>query len=136
MPRSSHFHHIEPDHHPSASMMLPSHDATPAVAKIFREIVSAAGNGHFRPGDAPLIEVYASALVLARRAHAELEKAPTPRWLAVYEKTTRAAGTLASRLRLAPQQRLNARTAARSKHKPVDAYALMREGMTNGHDNA
>ena len=131
MPRKSHFHAIEPDLHPGTTLLLPPDDASPTVAGAFREIVAAAGADHFRPGDVHLIEMYASAVVLARRAHTELERSPSPKWLNVYEKTLRQSGVLAARLRLAPQQRLNARSAARTKHRPPDAYELMR--ASNGH---
>jgi phage terminase small subunit len=110
----------------------PRDDAPAAVRRIFLELVASAPSDHFQTGDAALLEQYAQAILLARQAYDELatdgpviEGKASP-WLVVLEKAHRSAVALSGRLRLAPQARADARSAARnaSGAKP-SAYELM-----------
>jgi hypothetical protein len=63
---------------------------------------------HFQASDVHLLAAYAAACALAGRAETELlaiDGAPHARWLAAWEKATRAMANLALRLRISPQAR-------------------------------
>jgi hypothetical protein len=119
------------------SVPRPRDDAPPAVRRIFLELVASVSADHFQPGDGALLEQYAQAILLARQAYDKLatdgpviDGKPSP-WLVVLEKAHRSAVALSGRLRLAPQARADARSAARKAAgaKP-SAYELM-EMMDN-----
>jgi hypothetical protein len=90
------------------------------VARIWNELVGSVPAGHFRSGDAPLIEAYAQAIALSRQAYAELSTSGpvdsdgriSP-WLGVLEKAHKSSVSLSARLRLSPQHRLDPRTVHR-----------------------
>jgi hypothetical protein len=75
------------------------------------------------PGDIPLLASYVQATILARGA--VKEAAQDPRSLAVWEKATRMQATLATRLRLSPQSRVDPKVVGRNRPTP-SAYDLMR----------
>jgi phage terminase small subunit len=91
--------------------LAPSPDAPEAVVAVFREILAATPADHFRPGDVPLIQAYAEAIVLARQAAQELTATGpviggrTSPWIVVQEKAHRSIAAMAMRLRLSPQHR-------------------------------
>ena len=109
------------------STRLEPRDKAPAEIKdVFRELTMAVRPQHFRPGEGDLIEQYAQAIILARQAFAELERAGsvtadgrTSPWLIALEKAHRSASALAARLRLCPQSRVSARAAGRQKPPPA-----------------
>jgi phage terminase small subunit len=116
------------------SVLRPRDDCPPSVRRIFLELVSSVAADHFQPGDAPLLEQYAQAILLARQAYDKLategpviDGKASP-WLVVLEKAHRSAVALSARLRLAPQARADARSAARKADgaRP-SAYDLIRE---------
>ncbi len=102
--------------------------------------------GHFREVDAHLVEQYAQAIALARRASNEqyaqaialarrasselaarepvIEGRASP-WVVVLEKAHRSSVALAARLRLAPQSRADSRSAGRNKGPAPSAYEMM-----------
>jgi phage terminase small subunit len=88
---------------------------------VFARIVSDVGADHFRASDADLIEQYAAAICLARQAYASLrEEGPVKEgrvnpWQTTLEKANRASVALSQRLRLAPQSRLDRKTAGSNK---------------------
>ena len=89
---------------------------------------------HFRDTDAHLIEQYAQAIALARRAWSGLDargpviEGRASPWLVVLEKAHRSSVALAARLRLAPQSRADSRSAGRKAHQaPRSIYQIMRE---------
>jgi phage terminase small subunit len=94
-------------------------EAPDEVREVFARIVADVGADHFRSSDADLVEQYASAIVLARQAYAVLrEEGPVKDgrvnpWQTVLEKANRASVALSQRLRLAPQSRLDRKTAGR-----------------------
>jgi len=96
-------------------------EAPDDVRAVFRRIVADAGEDHFRPGDADLIEQFAGAIVLARDAYEQLQKegpvlnGRVSPWQTVLEKANRASVSLSQRLRLSPMSRTDSKTVARSK---------------------
>jgi hypothetical protein len=109
---------------PARPQLAPSSDAPAEVAAIFAEIVRSAPADHFKSSDVPLIQAYAEAIMLARRAAVELaERGPVidgraSAWLIVQEKAVRAIAALSARLRLSPQHRADARSAGRKADGP------------------
>ena len=115
-----------------SSVPRPRDGCPRSVAAIFLELVASVAQDHFRPSDEPLLEQYAQAILLARQAYDKLategpviDGKASP-WLVVLEKAHRSAVALSARLRLAPQARADARSAARKAGgaKP-SAYELM-----------
>ncbi len=108
----------------------PRPDCPPEVAEIFRELTSAVAPDHFRESDSPLLECYAEAIALSRRAYAEMsehgpirEDGKASPWLLLSEKAHRSVVALSARLRLAPQQRFDrkvAGTSTRSNRPHID----------------
>jgi phage terminase small subunit len=99
-------------------------------AGLFRELVGSVDADHFRAGDVPLLRQYVEAIRLAeeagdalRRDGAVIGGRASP-WLVVSEKAQRSMVALSMRLRLSPQSRLHARTAAR-KPGAISAYEEM-----------
>ena len=116
------------------SLLVPSADAPAEVVEVFREILTATRADHFVPGDAPLVQAYAEAIVLARKAAVALEaEGPvvagrTSPWLIVQEKAHRSVAALSARLRLSPQHRADSRSADRRKDgPPASIYKLMQD---------
>jgi phage terminase small subunit len=102
------------------------------VAAIFLELVASVSADHFQPSDGALLEQHAQVILLAREAYDKLategpviDGKASP-WLVVLEKAHRSAVALSGRLRLAPQARADARSAARKAGgaRP-SAYDLM-----------
>jgi phage terminase small subunit len=84
---------------------------SPDEKRVFADIVAACRAKHFTPADEPLLVSYVQATVLAR---ASIKKARKDRGaLACWEKATRMQAVLATKLRLAPQSRLDQKAVAR-----------------------
>ena len=75
--------------------LAPSADAPEDVAAVFREILTATPADHFVRGDVPLIQAYAEAIVMARRAAVELDR--TAPWCRAARAPAGGAGESASR---------------------------------------
>jgi hypothetical protein len=88
--------------------------------KLFCELVGSTRARHFTPADEPLLVAYVQAVLLGRRA---IKKAGKDRGsLATWERSTKIAGTLATKLRLCPQSRIDAVTVTRGRpSSPVAA---------------
>jgi hypothetical protein len=81
--------------------------------KLFAEIVGACRAKHFTASDEPLIISYVQATLLARRS---IKRAGKDRAaLATWERSTKIAGTLATKLRLCPQSRIDAQSVGRGR---------------------
>jgi hypothetical protein len=112
--------------------LSPRDDAPASVKEIFNDLVASVPPEHFRRGDADLLEQFAQAIALSRRAYAELEKtgpvinSRASPWLIVLEKAHRSSTALAARLRLAPQMRIGPKTVGRQPNEPVNFYDRMR----------
>jgi hypothetical protein len=103
---------------PATNLALPRVDGAPsplkppsylrnAERKLFKQLVAACDASHFVESDLPLLTSFVQATILAQHA------ARKPDQIAVWEKATRMQATLATRLRLAPQARADAKTVAR-----------------------
>jgi len=83
------------------------------AAAVFVQTVSAVDPDHFSAVDLPLLEQYASAADLARRAQKQLDNTgavidgKASPWLVVLEKAHRSCVALAARLRVCPQSRFD-----------------------------
>jgi hypothetical protein len=94
---------------------LPPRLTTPAgllnvkERKLFDEIIGAVDAKHFRAADVPLLAAYAQALAMV---HTLARSRRIPDW----ERASRVAAMFATKLRLTPQSRLQARTVGR--HQP------------------
>jgi hypothetical protein len=85
---------------------------------LFSELVGACDASHFRESDLPLLISYVQSTLISRAA------ARDPDRIALWEKATRMQATLATRLRLSPQSRIDPKTVGRhqlnSGRKPWD----------------
>ncbi len=91
----------------------PPTDLTDPERSLFLQIVGACSPRHFAPSDLPILISYVQCTLLSRQA---IKNAATDTAaLQVWEKSTRMQATLATRLRLAPQSRFDAKTNARQQ---------------------
>jgi hypothetical protein len=74
--------------------------------------VDACDASHFRESDLPLLISYIQATLISRGA------AHDPDRIALWEKATRMQATLATRLRLSPQSRIDPKTLGRQQPHP------------------
>jgi phage terminase small subunit len=100
--------------------LVPPANLPEPVRLAFVELVAALDPGHFAAADRILVVEYCTAAVMARQAAEALERegavlagARVNPWAVIQEKSTRALVALSMRLRVSPQSRLHARTAAR-----------------------
>jgi hypothetical protein len=93
--------------------------------QLFAELIAVSPAQQFAPSDAPLLAAYVQAIVLGRGA---FKKAATdPQQLHVWEKATRVAGTLATRLRLSPHSRTDPKVITRHQpRQPMSHYERIR----------
>jgi len=91
-------------------------------ASLFAEVVAACDVGHFRKSDEPLLVAFVQATLMSREA------AHNPSNIMVWEKATRMQATLATRLRLAPQSRIDPKTLGRQSEPPRGPMPWEREG--------
>jgi hypothetical protein len=80
-----------------------------AERALFKELVASIDSRAFVPSDAPLLVSYVQATLMARKF------AGNPEQIVVWEKSVKIQATLATRLRLAPQSRLDRKTAGRQQ---------------------
>jgi hypothetical protein len=81
--------------------------------KLFAELVGACRATHFTPSDEPLLISFVQATLLARKS---IKTAARDRdALMTWERATKLQGMLATKLRLAPQSRIDALSAARGR---------------------
>jgi hypothetical protein len=78
-----------------------------AEQTLFNELTGACDSSHFRKSDLPLLISYVQATRIAQAA------AQAPETIAIWEKATRLQATLATRLRLSPQSRIDPKTLGR-----------------------
>src|SRR5262245_55642439 len=105
---------------PSVNGEPPRLDPPPNLTEdersLFGEIVKACPARQFVPSDLPLLVSFVQATLLRR--HAVTTAASDAAMLALWEKATRMQATLATRLRLAPQSRVDPKTLARNQPLP------------------
>jgi hypothetical protein len=102
----------------------PPGDVPDNVGGLMTDILATQPADHWRSGDEFLIEQYAQSIVAAREAHLHLqsegyilETGKVNPWAVIWEKATRASVALAAKLRLSPQQRHDAKRAARERDR-------------------
>jgi hypothetical protein len=91
----------------------PPSSLTDDEQSLFVQITQACSPRHFVPSDLPLLVSYVQATLLSRQAIKNAGKDTVA--LATWEKATRMQATLATRLRLAPQSRMDPKTLARQQ---------------------
>jgi len=79
---------------------------------LFSELVGACDASHFRESDLPLLISYVQSTLISRAA------AHDPDRIVLWEKATRMQATLATRLRLSPQSRIDPKTIGRQQSHP------------------
>jgi hypothetical protein len=80
---------------------------------LFVELVESCAPSHFVESDLPLLVSFVQATLLVRRAATGM--IDDPDLIAVFEKAVKLQATLATRLRLAPQSRLDPKSVARQQ---------------------
>jgi hypothetical protein len=88
---------------------------------LFEEIVGTVASTHFVPSDLPLLVSFVQWTVLARRM------AGKPDQLETWEKATRVQMSLATKLRLTPQTRIDPKTLARHQPSPYPPPWITRD---------
>lgn len=111
-------------------MIKPPAHLSEAESKLFREIISMVPASHFLPSDVPLLASYCSATILSRKALRMIERDAA--FVPIWERSVRVQASLATRLRLSPQSRLDPKTLGRAARNSLapSAYDLMR-GFTD-----
>ena len=100
----------------SRPRITPPAGLTKAERSLFTEL--AADAGHLVQADAPLLAAYTQAVILSRRAGRD------PARIEAWERITRVMASLATKLRLTPQARTDAKTTARGQ-RPLSHYERM-----------
>jgi hypothetical protein len=117
----------------SERRIAPPADLTGKARTIFIATVASVAGDHFRPADLSLLCVFSRALVLEKRAYQAIEACDADDpvglsdWLKAHQKQCSLLATLATRLRLTPHSRMDARTAGKPTSKP-SAYQMMGDG--------
>ena len=95
-----------------ASRLTPPSFLNDAERTLFSEIVSACDAAHFRESDLPLLVSFVQSTAISRAAAHDPDK------IALWERATRMQATLATRLRLSPQSRIDPKTLGRQQLLP------------------
>jgi hypothetical protein len=96
--------------------LSPPDGLSAAEREVFLTAVQSCDPSHFSPADAPMLAAYSRAAVLSMN----------PANFAEWEKSTRALAVLATKLRLTPHSRIDARAAGRKVNNgPVSFYETM-----------
>jgi hypothetical protein len=112
--------------YPTGSRVQTPDDLAPSEATLFHHLVRSCAPDHFVASDVPLLVSFVQATLASRRSAKAMTR--NPKLAAVWEKATRMQATLATRLRLAPQARIDPATLTRRREKtPPSAYDLMRD---------
>lgn len=97
--------------------LKPPAELTPSQTKVFAEAVNSRDADFFNAGDLPLLIAYARAVELERWAAGLVAEDPSQ--LAEWERACRVMISLATKLRLTPQSRIDAAKAGRMSHPPA-----------------
>jgi len=79
---------------------------------LFNKLIGACDSTHFRKSDLPLLTSFIQATLIAEAAAHDPDK------IAVWEKSVKLQATLATRLRLSPQSRIDPKTVGRQQLFP------------------
>lgn len=100
---------------PTRSRVQPPSDLSKEEKEGFRTLIESVNHNHFAQQDVPLIVAYVQSMIHSRRASADLSgKFASRDTLAQWQAATKMMATLATRLRIAPQSRYDAKTAERN----------------------
>src|SRR5262249_23770015 len=103
---------------PQRSRVVPPDYLSKDEADDFRKLVASVAPNHFAPQDTPLIVAFVQATLHSRRASEALSSKFAGRdTLALYSYSTKIMASLATKLRLAPQSRYDAKSAQRNANK-------------------
>ncbi|WP_370986906.1 hypothetical protein [Bradyrhizobium sp. DN5] len=94
---------------------------TAAERSLFNEIVNACDPRHFAKGDTPLLVSYVQIILAVRKLAAVANRKPAPGAFVSLERMARLQASLATKLRLSPQSRLDRKTAGRIVAKQRNA---------------
>jgi hypothetical protein len=83
-------------------------------------LVGACDQAHFRSSDLPLLASYVQASVIARDAARDASK------IMLWERAVRMQATLATRLRLSPQSRIDPKTLGRQEPQGAPPWVIHR----------
>lgn len=97
----------------TAARQEPPSNLSDEERALFTELVEACAPTHFVKSDLPLLVSFIQATLLVRRAATGM--VDDPDLIAVFEKSVKLQATLATRLRLAPQSRLDPKSVARQQ---------------------
>jgi hypothetical protein len=117
MPRTSAAELAVPRVHGEPRRLKPPPHLSDDEKALFIEIVAACSPKHFTSSDLPLLISYVQSTLLARRAITTAFEDKDA--LTIWEKGTKMQATLATRLRLAPQSRVDPKTLGRNLPKPL-----------------
>ena len=111
--------------------LRPPPELGPRERELWLVVVGSVDPKHFVASDGPLLQRYVEAAVQAELAaeHLRQEGAVVAGrlnpWALAHEKASRSCAALATRLRLSPSSRYDARAASRTAYAPASAYDLM-----------
>jgi hypothetical protein len=114
----------------SERRITPPADLTGEARQVFVGVVASVAGDHFRPADVLLLAALSRAAVLEKRAYQAIEACDVDDpvglsdWLKAHQKQCSLLATLATRLRLTPHSRMDARTTGKPTPKP-SAYAAL-----------
>jgi hypothetical protein len=98
------------------SRLAPPPHLNATERKLFTDLVAATNAKHFTESDSPLLVSYVQATLLSRRA---IKKAGRDaRALSTWEKACRMQAVIATKLRLAPQSRIDRKAVTRHMPRP------------------
>lgn len=103
-------------------------------AAMFREIVAECKPGHFVPTDRLLLAALVHANVLMKSAFERANRTGDIKDVSAFERSARTVALLATKLRLAPQSRMDGRVAERGTRRRSSATALL--GRNDEEDEA
>jgi len=109
---------------PRAARLTPTRQLSAEAREVFEAITGSVDPAHFVASDQVLLEAYAEAIVIGRRA-AQAMRNGDRRALNEWSHAVRAIASLSARLRLAPSAREHPRTTGRRATTPFSAYAVM-----------
>jgi len=102
-------------------LLEPPSKLTKQEAEIFTNIVTTCRPTHFVPSDLVLLVAYAQATAISQNS------AHDPSKIVTFEKSTRVMALLATKLRLAPQSRVDSKVPGRSSRYHSIAKKLLEE---------
>lgn len=102
-------------------LLIPPRSVTAAERTLFNEIVNAVAPQHFAKGDIQLLVSYVQVVLAVRKLAAVANRKPAPGAFVSLERMARLQASLATKLRLSPQSRLDRKVAGRLAAKPRGA---------------